>query len=89
LIQRIPFLSKVNPINKPGTYYNSQCKIGSGVNYLEVNLKWGDTSDSLTLSVYTPSGSKLGTYHDSSDGSTNGRIRININPSQGYVQQGT
>jgi hypothetical protein len=63
--------------------------VGSGVNYLEVDLNWGDTSDSLTLSVYTPSGSKLGTYSDNSDGSVNGRIRINIDPSQGYVQQGT
>ncbi|AKB54123.1 hypothetical protein MSBR2_1287 [Methanosarcina barkeri 227] len=63
--------------------------IGSGVNYLEVDLNWGDTSDSLTLSVYTPSGSKLGTYHDSSDGSVNGRIHFSIDPSQGYVQQGT
>jgi hypothetical protein len=63
--------------------------VGSGVNYLEVDLNWGDTSDSLTLTIYTPSGSKLGTYRDSSDGSTNGRIHLNIDPSQGYVQQGT
>ncbi|AKB54121.1 hypothetical protein MSBR2_1289 [Methanosarcina barkeri 227] len=32
------------------------------MNYLEVDLNWGGTSDSLTLSVYTLSGSKLGTY---------------------------
>ena len=63
--------------------------VGSGVNYLEVDLNWGDTSDSLTLSVYTPSGSKLGTYRDNSDGSVNGRIHFSIDPSQGYVQQGT
>lgn len=63
--------------------------VGSGVNYLEVDLNWGDTSDSLTLSVYTPSGSKLGTYRDNSDESVNGRIRLDIDPSQGYVQQGT
>ncbi len=63
--------------------------VGSGINYLEVDLNWGDTSDSLTLSVYTPSGSKLGTYYDSSDGSVNGRIHFNIDPSQGYVAQGT
>ncbi|AKB41124.1 hypothetical protein MSMAW_2133 [Methanosarcina mazei WWM610] len=63
--------------------------VGSGVNYLEVDLNWGDTSDSLTLTIYTPSGSKLGTYRDSSDGSTNGRIHLNIDPSQGYVEQGT
>jgi hypothetical protein len=63
--------------------------VGSGVNYLEVDLNWGDTSDSLTLSVYTPSGSKLGTYRDNSDGSVNGRIHFSIDPSQGYVEQGT
>lgn len=63
--------------------------VGSGVNYLEVDLNWGDTSDSLTLNVYTPSGSKLGTYRDSSDGGVNGRIHFNIDPSQGYVAQGT
>ena len=63
--------------------------VGSGVNYLEVDLNWGDISDSLTLSIYTPSGSNLGTYLDNSDGSVNGRIRLNINPSQGYMEQGT
>jgi hypothetical protein len=63
--------------------------VGSGVNYLEVDLNWGDTSDSLTLSIYTPSGSKIGTYSDSSDGSVNGRIHLNIYPSQGYIEQGT
>ncbi|MHC1754940.1 MAG: hypothetical protein AB9861_05825 [Methanosarcina sp.] len=63
--------------------------VGSGVNSLEVDLNWGDTSDSLTLSVYIPSGSKLGTYSDNSDGSVNGRIHFSIDPSQGYVEQGT
>nr|WP_255680649.1 hypothetical protein [Methanosarcina sp. DH2] len=51
-------------------------------------MNWGDTSDSLTLSIYTPSGSKIGTYRDNSDGSINGRIRLNIYPSQGYMEQG-
>jgi len=72
-----------------GQTITNNVNVGSGVNYLEVDLNWGDTSDSLTLSIYTPSGSKLGTYRDNSDGSVNGRIRINIDPSQGYVQQGT
>ncbi|MCC4771340.1 hypothetical protein FXV91_14565 [Methanosarcina sp. DH2] len=62
---------------------------GSEVSSLEVDLNWGGTSDSLTLNVYTPSGSKVGTYRDNSDGSVNGRIRLNIDPSQGYVEQGT
>ncbi|WP_440948032.1 hypothetical protein ACSAZL_07255 [Methanosarcina sp. T3] len=62
--------------------------VGPGINYLEVDLNWGDTSDSLTLSVYTPSGSKLGTYRDNYDGSVNGRIHFSIDPAQGYVEQG-
>jgi hypothetical protein len=68
------------------THYMS---VGSGVNYLEVDLNWGDTSDSLTLSISTPSGRNLGTFHDNSDGSVNGRIHLNVDPSQGYVEQGT
>jgi len=72
-----------------GQTINHNVNVGSGVNYLEVDLNWGDTSDSLTLSVYTPSGSKVGTYRDNYDGSVNGRIHFSIDPSQGYVQQGT
>ncbi|MDI9395282.1 MAG: hypothetical protein QM426_07630 [Euryarchaeota archaeon] len=72
-----------------GQTINHNVNVGSGVSYLEVDLNWGDTSDSLTLSIYTPTGSKVGTYRDSSDGSTNGRICFKIYSSQGYVQQGT
>jgi len=39
--------------------------VGTGVNYLEVDLNWGDTSDSLSLTIYTPGGSRLGTFYDS------------------------
>lgn len=73
-----------------GQTINHYVSVGSGVNYLEVNLNWGDTSDSLTLKIYNPSGTQVGgTYRDSSDGSVNGRIHLNIDPSQGYVQQGS
>lgn len=85
--------SNISPLS---TQYISQgqtithyVSVGSGINYLEVDLNWGDTSDSLTLSVSTPSGSNVGTYRDNSDGSVNGRIHLNIDPSQGYVAQGT
>jgi hypothetical protein len=67
-------------------YYNAY--VGSGVNWIELDLNWGDKSDSLTLGIYTPSGSKVGTYSDSSDGIINGRIHVNVDPSQGYVAQG-
>jgi hypothetical protein len=62
--------------------------VGSGVSFLEVDLNWGDRSDSLTLSIYTPTGSKIGTYRDNSDGSVNGRIHLNIYPAKGYIGQG-
>lgn len=73
-----------------GQTINHYVSVGSGVNYLEVDLNWGDTGDSLTLKIYNPSGTQVGgTYRDSSDGSVNGRIHLNITPSSGYVQQGS
>jgi hypothetical protein len=77
------------------SYYISQgqtkvhtSNIGPGINWLEVDLNWGVTSNSLALTVYSPSGANLGTYRDNSDGSVNGRIRLGIYPSQGYIEQG-
>lgn len=53
--------------------------------YIEVDLNWGDKSDSLTLTVYSPSGC-LGTYNDKYDGVVNGRIHINIKSPKGYIE---
>ena len=58
--------------------------VGSGVNYLEVDLDWGDPTDSLSLTIYTPGDSNLGTYYDGGGG----RIHLNIAPGQGYVEPG-
>jgi len=62
--------------------------VGTGVNYLEVDLNWGDTADSLSLTIYTPGGSSLGTFYDNDDGVIDGRIHIDIVPNQGYVESG-
>ncbi|MDY0386110.1 MAG: hypothetical protein RBT65_03070 [Methanolobus sp.] len=62
--------------------------VGAGVEWLEADLNWGDTSDSLSLSIYTPGGSKVGTYYDSDDGAVDGRIHLDIVPNQGYVETG-
>ena len=67
------------------THYSN---VGSGVNYLEVDLNWGDPTDSLSLTIYTPSNINLGTYYDRDDGPVDGRIHLNIEPNQGYVEQG-
>ena len=37
------------------------------VDELWVDLDWGDTDDSLTLTIYPPGGPTLGPYHDADD----------------------
>lgn len=73
----------------------------TGGNLMTVDLNWGDTSDSLRLTIYTADGYKLGPYYDNSDGAIDGRIYLDIyNPNglgvgtwyfevYGYSVQGT
>lgn len=49
-----------------------------------VNLNWGNTSNSLSFIIYTPSGTKVGTFYDNSDGYVDGMIRISVNQGGGY-----
>ena len=51
-------------------------------------MNWGDTTDSLSLTIYTPGGSNLGTFYDIDDGVIDGRIHLGIDPNQGYVESG-
>ena len=51
-------------------------------------MNWGDTADSLSLTIYTPGGSSLGTFYDIADGVIDGRIHLDIVPNQGYVEPG-
>ncbi|MDI3486552.1 MAG: hypothetical protein PWQ51_2456 [Methanolobus sp.] len=55
---------------------------------MNVNLNWGDTSDSLKLYIYNPDNDCVGVFYDSSDGSINGRINIYIENENG-IEQGT
>jgi hypothetical protein len=89
-------LSNNNVMTPLSTQYISQTQtlvhcvsIDSKTKFIEIDLNWGETSDSLALTVYTPSGSNIGTYYDNSDKSVDGRIHINICPSTVYVQSGT
>ncbi|MDK2831184.1 MAG: hypothetical protein PWQ75_936 [Methanolobus sp.] len=50
--------------------------ISSSNSNMIVDLNWGDTTDSLKLYVYDPSGNSYGPYYDSADGSINGRINL-------------
>lgn len=66
-----------------------QFYVGSRVAYLEVYLAWNSASDALALTVYSPSWSCIGTYHDNDDGIEDGKIHIDIIPDSDNVDQGT
>jgi hypothetical protein len=83
----IGILSVGNYIIEGQTNWHSKI-INTYTESLNVNLNWGDTTDSLKLYVYNPSGSCVGVYYDYSDGSTNGRINVNFHDDDG-LQQGT
>lgn len=72
-----PIFTKKGSI-KQGKSNTYGVSVGSGATFLEVDLNWGDKTDSLTLSS-TKSGSKV-VYRDKSDKKTDGRIHIIINP---------
>jgi len=59
--------------------------VSSSITTLDVDLNWGDSSDSLKLTIYTPDGYTLGPYYDSADGSINGRIDLDIKNSNGIA----
>lgn len=75
-------------IEKGATKYHSSPNLGSGIHWLEVDLRWGVSSNSLALVIYSPSNNILGTYHDNSDGKIDGRIHLSIYPSTGYIEPG-
>ena len=62
--------------------------VGGGLTLLIVDLNWGDSTDSLRLKIYTPSGSVLGSYYDNADGVVDGRIHLNIQDPNG-IETGT
>jgi hypothetical protein len=76
----------------PGDTYNNTITLGQTVYHqsivtgqrtsLNFDLKWQNPQDDLRLTVYTPDGHVLGPYTDSSDGTKDGRINMEIdNPS--------
>ena len=53
--------------------------VSSFITSLNVDLNWGNPSNSLRLKIYSPDGYTFGPYYDSFDGSNNGRINFYIN----------
>ena len=62
--------------------------VSSPVTSLNVNLYWGNPSNSLRIRVYSPDGYTFGPYYDSFDGYNDGRINFYIN-NPGGVARGT
>jgi len=51
--------------------------VPSGTPSIITDLDWSDSSDSLSLTIIAPD-QTLGPYYDAADGSTNGRISLEI-----------
>lgn len=60
--------------------------VSSYITTMNVNLNWGNTDNSLRLTIYTPDGYTLGPYYDSADGSVDGRIGLTITNPNGIAR---
>ncbi len=70
-----------NTITQGQTVYH-QAQVASGQASMNIDLKWKNADDALSLSIYTPDGHILGPYTDTTDGKKDGRINIEVdNPS--------
>lgn len=61
--------------------------VSLGETDLSLNLDWGNTANSLSLTICSP-GTIVAVLHDADDGTTDGRISINIHRSTG-LEPGT
>ncbi|WP_407282036.1 peptidase domain-containing protein [Methanolobus sp. WCC1] len=62
--------------------------ITSSIQSFNVDLNWGDKTDSLKLYIYDPNYDLIGYYYDSADGKRDGRINIDVVDNSG-IEQGT
>ena len=53
--------------------------------YIDADLYWGNPSNSLSLTVYTPDGYVYGPYYDNCDGLLNGNIPVQLTKSSGIA----
>ncbi|MDD5187598.1 MAG: peptidase domain-containing protein [Methanoregula sp.] len=60
--------------------------VSSFITTLNVDLNWGNPSNSLRLRIYSPDGYTFGPYYDNFDGVNDGRINLNIIYGNGIAQ---
>ncbi len=53
---------------------------------LNVDLNWGNPSNSLRLRIYSPDGYVFGPYFDNADGVINGRINLDLRNPNGIAK---
>jgi len=70
-------------ISQGQTVYYSKYVL-PGTTSLVPDLNWGDTSDSLSLTISAPDAT-LGPYTDASDGVINGRIYLSVSKPSGLT----
>ncbi|SFM21454.1 peptidase domain-containing protein [Methanolobus profundi] len=79
-----PILKTSDTITQGETNWHYK-SVSSYITTLDVNLNWGNTGNSLRLTIYTPDGVTLGPYYDSADGSIDGKIDLDITNSNGIA----
>lgn len=80
----------MNPLVVSGTIVQGMTNwhtktVSSFITSMNVNLYWGNPSNSLRLRIYSPDGYVFGPYYDSFDGSSDGRINFYINNPNGIA----
>ncbi|MGP8331680.1 MAG: peptidase domain-containing protein [Methanosarcinaceae archaeon] len=60
--------------------------VNTDITVLNVDLNWGDSTDSLRLKIHTADGYVLGPYFDNFDGATDGRINLDITNPNGIAK---
>jgi hypothetical protein len=75
-------LSLVSTTISQGELHSYSRYVYSGTTSIISDLNWGDTADSLSLTLVTPE-TTLGPYYDGADGQVNGRIFLSVSKPSG------
>lgn len=60
--------------------------VSSYMTSLNVDLNWGNSANSLQLTIYSPDGHVFGPYYDADDGVIDGQINIDIDNPNGIAE---
>jgi len=80
-------LTVYNTITQGMTNWESK-SVTTTITTLNVDLYWGNPSNSLQLTIYSPDGHVFGPYYDNSDGYHDGAINLVIS-NTGGIAKGT